>query len=63
MPDADPDAIKATMNLYDVMYGVTDPDMDLVQSGKQCMSCRFDINDGEDQGEPRVCHDCMDGEI
>lgn len=35
-----------------------DSDMGLVESGKQCMSCRFDINDGNDFGEPRLCTEC-----
>ena len=32
-----------------------DQDLELVQQGKQCMSCRFNINDGE----PRVCDECL----
>lgn len=35
-----------------------DPDMEKVENGEQCMSCRFDINDGEAMGFPRVCEDC-----
>lgn len=38
---------------------MNDPDYELVQQGKQCMACRFDINDGEDYGEPRVCANCL----
>ena len=37
-----------------------DPDFELVQQGKQCMACRFDINDDEDYGEPRVCQECQE---
>lgn len=33
-------------------------DEEKVEQGKQCMACRFDINDGEDMGFPRVCSDC-----
>lgn len=36
-------------------------DEEKVEQGKQCMACRFDINDGNDYGEPRVCNDCAEG--
>lgn len=33
-------------------------DEEKVEQGLQCMACRFDLNDGNDMGFPRVCDDC-----
>lgn len=37
-------------------------DEEKVEQGLQCMACRFDINDGEDMGFPRVCNNCIEDE-
>ena len=35
-------------------------DEEKVELGLQCMACRFDIDDGDDMGFPRVCKDCLE---
>lgn len=37
-----------------------DEDLEKVEQGKQCMACRFDINDDGAMGFPRVCADCAE---